>query len=82
MNKLLKISKLYEIHHSNFKLDEFRVQMFVFLRNTNLIKLEILKIFEPKLGKLVSKLKLKLKKFIFLKLDMCLNSKIFKLDEM
>ena len=38
-------------------------------------KIEILEMFEPKLGKLVSKLKFKLKKFIFLKLDMSSNSK-------
>ena len=37
-------------------------------------KIEILEMFEPKLGKLVSKLKFKLKKFIFLKLDMPANS--------
>ena len=48
----------------------------MFLRNLNSIKIEILlEMFEPKLGKLVSKLKFKLKKFIFLKLDMSSNSK-------
>ena len=48
----------------------------MFLRNLNSIKIEILlEMFEPKLGKLVSKLKFKLEKFIFLKLDMSSNSK-------
>ena len=49
--------------------------MFVFLRNSNSIKLKILDIFEPKLGKLISKLKLKLEKLIFLELDMHSNAK-------
>ena len=47
----------------------------MFFRNLNSIKIEIFEMFEPKLGKLVSKLKFKLKKFIFLKLDMSSNSK-------
>ena len=51
------------------------------------MKLEILKVFKPKLGKFVAKLKLKFRKSIFLELDMCLNSKFsgsmkFEFDEM
>ena len=38
-------------------------------------KLEILKISEPKLGKFISKLKLKLEIFMFLKLNNCSNLK-------
>ena len=49
--------------------------MVVFLKNSNAMKLEILEIIKPKLIKFVSKLKLKLEKFIFLELDMGLNSK-------
>ena len=49
---------------------KFEFDGLYFLKNSNSIKL---KIFEPKLGKLVSKLKLKLQKLIFIKLDMCLN---------
>ena len=39
----------------------------------------MLEIFEPKLGKLVFKLKLKLEKFIFLELDMCSKMKFSSL---
>ena len=51
------------------------------------MKLKTLAIFEPKLGTLFSKLKLKLKNFIFHELDMFSNSKFSssvkpKLDEM
>ena len=57
------------------KIQKFEFNGLYFLRNSNSIKLEILKVFEHKLGKLVSKLKLKLKRLIFLALDMCLNVK-------
>ena len=43
----------------------------------------MLELFEPKLGKLVSKLKLKLKIFIYIELVICLDSKVsssMKLD--
>ena len=46
------------------------------MRNLNSIKLEIIEIFQPKLAKFLSKLKLKLEKFINLNLNMCLNSNI------
>ena len=45
------------------------------MRNSNWIKLEILEMVWLKLCKLVSKLKLKLKKSIFLDFDMRSNSK-------
>ena len=82
---LFKTQKLAEFFCSNFKLDRIRVQWYVFLRNANSIKLEILKIFKPKLTKLVSNLKLKLEKLIWLDIDMCSNSKLsssMKLDLM
>ena len=60
MNELLKTPKLEEFYYSNF---EFR--WFVAFRNSNSIKLEMPEIFEPKFGKLVSKLKLKFEKLIF-----------------
>ena len=67
--------KLEEFFYSYFKLDEIRVGCFVFLRNSNAIKLEMLEIFKPKLGILVFKLKLKLGKCIFLELNMCSKMK-------
>ena len=73
MNELLETRTLDEFFGSNFKLDEIR--RFVFVRNSNLMKFEILKIFEPKLSKLVFKLNLKLEKLIFIELDMCSDSK-------
>ena len=62
--------KLEEFYYSNFKLNEIGVLWFVFLRNSNSIKLEIFETFEPKLGKIFSKLKPKLEKFIFLEFYM------------
>ena len=67
-------SKLDEFCYSNSKLYEIRVQWIVILRNSSSIKREIFEVFETKLCKLVSKLKLKLEKLIFLELDMCSNS--------
>ena len=49
---------------------------FVFLRNLYLIKLEIIKMFELKQNKLICKLKINLKKFLILDLNMCSNSKL------
>ena len=46
----------------------------MFKAKSNLIKLEILEIFGPKLEKLVSKLELKLEKWKNLELDMCSSS--------
>ena len=64
-----------KFYNSNFKLVEIRVGWFVILKNSKLIRIETFEMFELKLGKLVSKLKLKLEKFVFLKLDMCSKSK-------
>ena len=55
--------------------EHLETQKFDCLRNTNLIKFEILEISVPKLGKLLSKLKFKHEKFIFFEFDKCLNSK-------
>ena len=49
-------------------LDAIKFEFDIFLRNSYSIEFETLKIFEPKLCKLVSKLKPKLEKFIFLEL--------------
>ena len=76
LNKLLENKKLDKFYCSNFKLDITQVRCFVFMRNSNLIKLETLVTLEPKLSKLASKLKLNLQKFIFLELDTCSNSKL------
>ena len=63
--------KLYNSYYSNFKLNEIGVLWFVFLRNSNSIKLEIFETFEPKLGKFISELKLNLsRKIIFLELNL------------
>ena len=48
--------------------------MDLILRKSNSKKLEIFEVFETKLGRLVSKLKLKLEKSIYLELDICSNS--------
>ena len=45
------------------------------MANSNLIKLEILEKFGPKLGKFVSKLELKLEKWKKLELALCLKTK-------
>ena len=47
----------------------------LFKGNLNSIKFEIFIIFRPKIGKLVSKLELKLKKWNILELVACSNSK-------
>ena len=73
LNELLQTQKLDKFNYSNFKVG---VQWLVFLWNSNSIKLEILEIFQPKLSKFLSKLMLKLEKFIYLNLNMCLNSNI------
>ena len=62
LNELLETQKLDEFKHSNFKLDQTQARSFVFKANSNSIKLEILQILGPKLGKLASKLELKLEK--------------------
>ena len=51
------------------------------MANSNLITLEILKRFVQNLGKLISKLELKLEKWNKLELAMCSNLKDLKLDE-
>ena len=68
---------LDEFKHSNFKFDQTQVWLFVLMANLNLIKLEIREIFRTKLGKLVSKLELELKKWKKLELNMCSNSKFW-----
>ena len=75
LSKLLEIRTFDVFYCSNFKFD-VQVRWFVFLRNLNSIKLEIIEMFEPKLCKFVSKFKLKLEKYIFLELVMCSNSKL------
>ena len=66
------------VYYSNFKLDVIWVRWVVILRNSNSIKLVILEKFKPKLGKLVTKFKLKLERLVFLKLDRCFELKVFK----
>ena len=51
------------------------VQWFAVLRNSNSIRLEKLETLDTRFDKLVTPLKLKLEKFIFLGLDMHSNSK-------
>ena len=58
---------------------EIQVQSIAILRNSNSIKREIFEVFETRLCKLVSKLKLKLEKLIFLELDLCSNSNFSRL---
>ena len=60
VSALLQTPKLDEFKHSNFKFDQTPARCFVFKANLNSIKFEILEIFAPKLGKLVSKLEPKL----------------------
>ena len=54
---------------------KFESEGIYLLRNSKSLKLEKLDIFEPKLGKLVSKLKLKLENLIFPEVDMSSNLK-------
>ena len=63
MNELLETKKLD------------KVLLLKFLKNSSSIKLERFELFKPKLSKLISKLKLKLEKFIFTELNMGSNSK-------
>ena len=78
LNELLETQKLDKFYCSNFKLDKTWARLFVFRQTLNLIKLEI---FGPKLGKLISKLELKLEKWMKLELDICSNSKFWSFDE-
>ena len=75
------LKKLTEFWYSNFKLDWIRVRLFVFLWNSNSMELEILEIFKLKLGKLISKTKLKLKKNNFSWTRYVFKPKVFMLDE-
>ena len=61
-NLKIKAWTSYSINWQVILLDEIRVWWFVFLRNSNSIKREILEIFVPKLGKMVPKLTLKTQK--------------------
>ena len=55
---LFETRKLDKFEHSNFKFHQTQTRWFVFKANSNSIILEILEIFRPNLGKLVSKLEL------------------------
>ena len=56
-------------------LDKIRRSIIFMKANLCLMKLKTLEIFEPKIGKLISKLDHKFKKWMNLVLDVCSNSK-------
>ena len=71
----LKLKNSTSVSAKISNLIDIRIPLLVFLRNSNLIKLEVFEKLEPKFGKLIWKINLKLEKFIFCELVICLNSK-------